>query len=137
MSLGNGYENKALDRLLGTAAAGDPATVYLALFTVTPGETGGGTEVTGSGYARVAITNNGTNFPAAAAGVKTNGVDFSFPEATTDYSAAVTGWALLDHASAAPSATNVIAYDDFAAPQTILAGVTPRVLAGDLTITAD
>jgi len=33
-----------------------PATTYLALYTVTPDDTGGGTEVSTGGYARLAIT---------------------------------------------------------------------------------
>jgi hypothetical protein len=37
----------------------------------------------------VAITNNATNFPAAAAGSKSNGTAIAFPTATADWSAAV------------------------------------------------
>ena len=37
------------------------AAIYLALFTAMPSDSGGGTEVSGGSYARVAITNNATN----------------------------------------------------------------------------
>lgn len=56
-----------LDALMGSTVIG-PATLYAALMTVMPAGTGGGTEFAGGGgsYARVALTNNSTNFPAAA-----------------------------------------------------------------------
>lgn len=72
-------ELKVLDHILGGGDYTRPATVYLALFTATPSDTGGGTECTGSNYARLAITNNATNWPAASAGSKKNGVYFLFP----------------------------------------------------------
>ena len=60
-----------LDALFGS---GSPASWYVGLFTVMPGSTGTGfTEATGGGYARNTVTNNSTNFPAAAAGVQLNG----------------------------------------------------------------
>tara|TARA_R110000772_G_scaffold83288_6_gene176132 strand:+ start:2711 stop:3079 length:369 start_codon:yes stop_codon:yes gene_type:complete len=65
-------KNAMLDSKLGT---GTPVTVYLAAYVAA-------TEVTGNGYVRVAITNNATNWPAAAASAMANGADFSFPEAT-------------------------------------------------------
>lgn len=61
-------ELELLDHVLGNAAYSAPATVHFAWFTALTGEAGGGTEATGGGYARVAVTNNATNFPAAASG---------------------------------------------------------------------
>jgi hypothetical protein len=63
--------------------SGTPATWYLALSTTTPNGDGTGfTEPVGGSYARVAITNNATNFPPAstADGVtaKRNGTKFTF-----------------------------------------------------------
>ena len=94
-------ELKVLDAVLGQVALPAIATVYFALYSVTPGDAGGGTElVTGTspGYARVAVTNNTTNFPNASAGAKTNGVAVTFPVNTSggaDWVAAV-AWAILD-----------------------------------------
>jgi hypothetical protein len=64
-----------------------PATWYLGLSKTTPNEDGTNfTEPVGMGYARVAVTNNFTNFPVAvtALGVtyKTNGAKFTFPTPT-------------------------------------------------------
>jgi hypothetical protein len=92
-------ENKLLDLVLGATAFAAPGTVYLALFTAMPSDSGGGTEVSGGSYARVAITNNATNWPAAAGGSKSNGTDIVFPAATADWGTLL-GWGLFDAASA-------------------------------------
>ena len=82
-------ENELLDHVLGNAAYTAPATVYIALYTVAPTDAGGGTECTGGSYARKAVTNDVTNFPAASAGAKSNGVAISFVEATASWGTVV------------------------------------------------
>lgn len=47
------WSKKLLDHSTGKASAAMP-TVYMALFTAAPSDAGGGTEVSGNGYARVA-----------------------------------------------------------------------------------
>jgi len=66
--------NKILGLELGLTTWTPPATWYLALFTTlpTPGGTGG-VEVSTGGYARIAITNNTTNFPSPTNGQVVNG----------------------------------------------------------------
>lgn len=64
-----------------------PATWYLGLSTTVPNDDGSGfTEPVGGSYARVTVTNNATNFPAATtvSGVttQTNGTKFTFPTPT-------------------------------------------------------
>lgn len=64
-----------------------PATWYLGLSSTTPNDDGSSfTEPVGGSYARVAITNNVTNWPAAstASGVtsKANGAKFTFTNPT-------------------------------------------------------
>lgn len=78
-------ENKILDHVLSATAYTAPATLYFSLFTAAPSDSGGGTELTiGTGaYARVAVTNNSTNFPAASGGSKSNGTVITWPQATT------------------------------------------------------
>ena len=72
--------NAVLDFEYGS---GTPATLYCALSTSTPTSSGSGfTEPVGNGYARVAVTNNATNFPAAASKTKHNGTTITFPAAT-------------------------------------------------------
>lgn len=94
-------ENKVLDLFLGDVPAGytRPAglnTLQLALYTTSPGDATGGTEATGGGYARINITNNSTNFPAASAGSKSNGTEFSFTTFTGAVGTIV-GWVLFDN----------------------------------------
>ena len=84
-SKSNFLENELLDHVLGAAAYTAPATVYIALFTAAPTDAGGGTEVSGGSYARVSVTNNDTNWPAAASGVKNNGAEITFPTASANW----------------------------------------------------
>lgn len=80
--------------------SGSPATWYQGLSTTTPGEDGAGfTEPTHASYARVAKTNNATNFPPAttAGGVttKTNGTAVRYPDPTGNWGTATHyGWFL-------------------------------------------
>lgn len=53
--LTNYAENKVTDALMRGQALGTPATWYVALFTADPGETGGGTDVSGGSYARASF----------------------------------------------------------------------------------
>lgn len=57
-----------------------PTGITIALYTAAPGETGGGTEVTGGNYARVANDPSDTNWTAASAtdGLTDNGGQLNF-----------------------------------------------------------
>ncbi len=71
--------NQTLDAWLGATMSLGPATVYVRLFTVTPNPDGtGGTEVSGTGYAALAITNDGSSFDPASGGIKLNNAVFDF-----------------------------------------------------------
>lgn len=77
------YANEILNYLFGS---GSPATLYIGLYTSAPNADGtGGTEVTGGSYARAAVTNNATNWPAAAGGVKQNGTAITFATASANW----------------------------------------------------
>jgi hypothetical protein len=81
------YANSVLDALFGS---GTPATLYVGLYTAAPNADGtGGTEVTGGSYARVAVTNNATNWPAASGGVKSNANAITFAAATANWGSVV------------------------------------------------
>lgn len=49
-------EKLAMDFLMNTEVATRPTAWYVALYTAAPADAGGGTEVSGSGYARAAAT---------------------------------------------------------------------------------
>lgn len=75
-------------------------SLYVALFTVLPGADGtGGTECSGTGYARAAVAQNATNWPAASAGEKANGAAISWGTADADWGSIV-GWGVYDSLTA-------------------------------------
>lgn len=68
-------ENRDLDIWYGATAFTKPPTIYVQAHTGDPGETG--TANVHASFARIALTNNNTNFPAASGGVKQNGTEWS------------------------------------------------------------
>lgn len=124
--------NKILDLMLGQTAYDMPDTLYVALFTAAPSDAGGGTEVSGGSYARIAVTNNTTNFPAATGGAKSNATAITFAAATANWGT-VTHMAIFD----ALSAGNMIFVAVLNSPQTINTGGQFSFAIGDLTFTED
>ena len=123
-------ENKIADHILGNTVFTTPGTVYLALFTAAPTESGGGTEVTGGSYARLAITNNSTNWPAASGGLKSNGVALTLVTATATWGT-VTHWALFDAASGG----NMLFFGAVSPSKLIESGDSFSVAIGELDLT--
>lgn len=80
-------EKAVLDQWLGGVAPTVPGTVYLALSSAVYSDAGLTSELVGGGYARVALTNNTTNFPAATGTsptTKKQAVAGTFPTASAD-----------------------------------------------------
>jgi len=125
-------ENKLLDHVLGGGDYTRPATVYVALFTVAPSDSGGGTEVSGGSYARVAVTNNATNWPAASGGAKSNGTEITFAEATASWGTVV-AFAIFDAATAG----NMLYWATLTTSKAIDSGDTAKFAVGDLDVTED
>lgn len=124
MSKSDYLESKIVRHIINAAAYTAPATLYLALFTTDPGETGSGTEMTGGSpaYARKPIT-----WGTEANGTVANSVAVSVNPAT----ASVTHWGIYD----AVSGGNLMYSDNFETPIDTVSG-TPLVFAiGDITIT--
>ena len=135
MSASNYLENAILDHILGGGDFTRPTNVYIGLFTVSPGESGtSGTEVStsGTGYARVDVVNDATEFPAASGGSKSNANVIPFPTATTSWGT-VTHYGMFD----ASSGGNLLFYGALSASRNVPAGDAPRFLAGQLSFTAD
>ena len=124
-------ENELLDHVFGGGDFTRPGTLYIGAFTVAPTDSGGGTEVTGGSYARKAVTNDATEFPAASGGAKSNGNAIEFVEATANWGSVV-AIGIFD----AVTAGNMLAWDDFTGV-TINTNDTLRIKAGDLDITLD
>ena len=56
MPMSNYLESIILNQVLNNVAYSQPSTVYIALYTADPDDSGGGTEVTGTNYVRQAMT---------------------------------------------------------------------------------
>ena len=126
-------ELKILDGVLGGPDFVRPATAYVALYTVAPSDAGGGTEVTGGSYARVAVTNNATNWPAASAGAKANGTPITFPAPTANWGVIV-AFAILDAAAAG----DVLYWGLISPNKTVNNGdPAPSFAIGDLDVSED
>lgn len=128
-------ENLVLDAILGDDHGGSiPDVIYVALFTSDPTEAGSGTEVSddGTGYARVEVENDTTNWPAAASSTKVNGTTITFPEVEDDWGI-VTHWAIFDAATGG----NALLYGELAVPVTPTPGPAPYFVPGSLIIGCD
>ena len=128
MSLTNDFETSVLTWLLTVSSPSParPTAWHLGLFTAAPGESGGGTELSGSGYARQAITftvsgNNASNNAA-----------IEFPTASGS-------WGTITHVAVFDASTsgNMIAYASLTASKVIDTGDVLRVPTGDLDINLD
>ena len=131
-SKANYLENALLDHVFGGSSFSKPATVYVALFTVTPNDAGGGTEVSGNGYARVAVTNNNTNWPAASSGEKSNGAAITFPISTGSWGTVV-AFGIFDAATSG----NLLYWGALTESKAIGTEETPSFPVGDIDITED
>jgi hypothetical protein len=129
MSFTNFLEDKVLDHVFGGNAYSAPTTLYVGLFTAAPGETGGGTEVSGNNYSRktVTFTVSGTA-PTEATSA-----------AAVEFDTASGSWGTITHVAVFDAATsgNMLVYASLAASKTIGSGDVFRIPAGDLDITLD
>jgi hypothetical protein len=136
------YANKTLDAILGSAHSADfPASVWIGLSTTKPNDDGTGITEPAIGtnaYARVAKTNNDTNWPDAAARVKANGTAITFPAPTGAWAAgaALRFFVLFDEDGTTPPDNHII-YGELAVPRIVsAAGNALSFAIGDLQIYA-
>jgi len=96
----NYFENLIIDHLFRAQALSLPAAWHFALFTSAPNEAGGGTEVTGGSYARVAVTRSLANFAGTQAagsttvstgtnGTTSNNTAITYPAPTANWGTVV------------------------------------------------
>jgi hypothetical protein len=117
--------NATLDAYLGATSI-LPSTVYIGLMTVQPNANGSGVvEPVGNGYARVGVTNNPTNWPAASSRTKSHTGDIVFPTASGT-------WGTIYYVGIfdAPSGGNLRLYDALSVPRLIINTDIYRFLAG-------
>lgn len=117
--------------LFRTASYTKPTGLTIHLYTAAPGETGGGTEVTGGSYASVARNPLDANWTAASAtdGLTDNAADVVYPAPTAN-------WGVITHFGIKDQAASLRIYGALGTPKTVNNGDTaPKFAAGAIDIT--
>jgi hypothetical protein len=127
------FENKVVGYLFGNVAYSLPATYYVGLWTASLSDSSTGStagEPSGGSYARVAVTNNSSNFDAASGGATANTNLITFPMATAS-------WGTVTYVGICDASTggNLIAYADLGTSISVAQYDTVIFKPGDLDIT--
>jgi hypothetical protein len=128
MSQASDYlENKLIDHLFRGTSFAKPPALYIGLFTAMPSDVGGGTEVAGGGYARVALAPTDSNWKATqggtsgasagTGGVTSNAVGVAYPVPTGNWGTVV-AIGIFD----APTTGNLLVWAPLAASRQIING---------------
>lgn len=124
MSFTNDLETRVLQWALTAGSPTRPSAWYLGLFTAAPGETGGGTEVSGGSYARQSAAFTVTGDTAS------NTAAVEWPTATAN-------WGTITHVAVFDAVTggNMLVYAALTTSKSVSTGDVIRIPAGDLDIT--
>jgi len=125
----NYAEDLVLDWLLTNGAATRPTAWYVALYTVAPGETGGGTEVSGGSYVRTAVT---FTVSGTAPTTASNSAAVEFPTATGSWGTIVAA-GIFD----ASTSGNLLAFANLTTSKTVDSGDVLRFNTGEIDVTLD
>ncbi len=135
-------ENKLVDHIFRAQSFSAPATLYVALFTAAPSDSGGGTEVSGGSYARVSVTSalanwagtqsaGSTTASSGTGGATSNNGAITFPSPTANWGT-VTHFGIFDAASSG----NLLFHGALTASKTINSGdAAPSFQAAQLAVT--
>jgi len=126
-ALSDHAENLLLNWLMTTDAVTRPTAWYVALYTAAPSDAGGGTEVSGNGYSRQAIscaTATGTG------GTTSNDANITFTAAGGD-------WGTITHIGIHDASTggNLIWHGAMSSSKTIADGDTLQFNTGNIDLT--
>ncbi len=126
-ALSDHAEKLLLDWLMTTGSATRPTNWYVALYTAAPSDSGGGTEVSGSGYARQSATFAAASTPGGTTS-NTNAITFT---------AAGGSWGSVTHLGIfdALSGGNLLWHGALVAPKTIADGDTLEFAIGNIDLT--
>jgi hypothetical protein len=140
------FRGQALGITGASAGAGSgPTNLYVGLFTVAPGEAGGGTEVAGGGYARAAIPSSLANWAGTqgagttvastgTTGTTSNNNPVTLPAPTGANWGVVVAWGVFD----APTGGNLIFWAAQTPNKTVNDGdAAPSFAAGQLQFQID
>jgi len=118
--------NRVLDLLFGASCLAPPPALYFGLSRSPASKGGEVAEPEAGGYARAAVRNDPTHFPAASGGTKSNATAITFAAPTS-------GWGTIVSVFVADAVTggNVVAMADLPSPRAIAAaGPAPSIAAG-------
>lgn len=140
-SMSDVWENRLIDHLFRGVAYTAPATLHFGLFTAAPSDSGGGTEVTGGSYARVAVTPNSTNFANtqnSGTGVSTGTGGLTQNLTAITFAAPTANWGVVTHFGVfdASSGGNLLCWAALTASKTVNNGdAAPSFAIGAFTFT--
>ena len=134
-------ENKMVDQLFRGQTAPTTSTLYVALLTAAPSDSGGGTEVSGGAYARVAVTSSLTNWSgtqsagsttasSGTSGQTSNNIDITFPTPSVTWGT-VTHFGIYD----ASTGGNLLFHGALSIAKTINESDTVTFPVGTLSVT--
>ena len=123
--MSNYLESKLIDHVFRNTAFTTPGIVHVALYSTDPTDADIGTELTGDGYARIAVS-----MGADTDGVSLNDAEVLFAAATAD-------WTAISHIGIRDEAAvgNLLMHKALTAPVTVLNTNNFRIPVGDLEIT--
>jgi len=126
-ALSDHAEALLLDWLMTTGTATRPTAWYVALYTAAPSDSGGGTEVSGSGYARQSVTFDAASSPG---GTTSNTGAVSFTASGGSFGT-VTHIGIFD----ASSGGNLLWHGAMTASKTVADGDTLEFSIGNIDLT--
>lgn len=126
-ALSDHAEKLVLDWLMTTGTATRPSAWFVALYTAAPSDSGGGTEVSGSGYSRKSASFNAASSPG---GTTSNNAVISWTAAGGNYGT-VTHVGIFD----ASTGGNLLWHGSLSTPKTVNDGDTIQFSSGNLTLT--
>jgi hypothetical protein len=120
-------EKLILDWMMTTGSATRPTNWYVGLYTAAPSDAGGGTEVSGSGYAREPVT-----FAAATSGTGTTS-----NTGIVSFTASGGNWGSITHIGIhdAASAGNLLWHGSLAAAKNVQDGDSLEFAVGNIDLT--
>jgi hypothetical protein len=142
-ALSNYAENKVVDALMRGQTFPTIANTYVGLLTAAPNDAGGGTEVSGGSYARVAVASSLANWAGTQAAASTTAS--SGTGGTTSNNGAISfptpsaGWGTVTHVGVYDASTsgNLLWYTALGVSKTINSGDTVSFPAASLTFQID
>lgn len=129
----NSLEDLVIQQLFRTGSWTKPTIIGIALFTAAPGEAGGGTEVSGGSYARVAVNPLDANWAATSGGngLTSNVAAIVFPTPSANWGT-ITHFAIFDNTSGG----TMLIYGTLTTSKTVNNGdPAPQFNASALTVT--